>query len=93
MYDVSRELRIPLMAGSSVPLAARRPALEIPPGSEITEAVSIHGGGLESYDFHALEVLQSIVEARRGGEVGISRVEVVADENFDKATQQPGLAA
>ncbi len=24
----------------------------------ITEAVRIHGGGIESYDFHALEVLQ-----------------------------------
>lgn len=89
MYDVARQLGMNLLAGSSVPLAERRPQMEIPPGAEITEAVSIHGGGLESYDFHALEVLQSIVEARRGGESGIARVELLADEKYDQAEKQP----
>ena len=62
MYDTARALRIPFMAGSSVPLAERRPPFELPPGAKIEDAVSIHGGGVESYDFHALELLQSIVE-------------------------------
>jgi hypothetical protein len=75
MYDTSRDLGIPLMAGSSVPLAERRPALDLPAGARIAEAVSIHGGGVESYDFHALENLQSFVEARQGGETGIASVE------------------
>ena len=47
MYDTAREMKIPFMAGSSVPLAQRVPACEIPPGSKIIEAVSIHGGGLD----------------------------------------------
>ena len=68
MVDTSNELRFPLMAGSSVPLAQRRPAMELPRDAVIREAVSIHGGGLESYDFHALEVLQSVVEHRQGRE-------------------------
>ena len=59
MVDTARAMKIPLMAGSSVPLAERRPPLELPGGAKIVEAVSIHGGGVESYDFHALEVLQS----------------------------------
>src|SRR2546430_4558620 len=63
------------MAGSSVPLAERRPALELPAGARIDEAVSIHGGGVESYDFHALEILQSLIEARPGGETGVASVE------------------
>ncbi len=88
MYDTARELRIPLMAGSSVPLAERRPVLELPAGSRIAEAVSIHGGGFESYDFHALEVLQSMVEARHGGETGIARVQYFSGEALWKAAEE-----
>jgi hypothetical protein len=77
MLAVSRELKIPFMAGSSVPLAQRRPPFELPENAVIEEAVSIHSGGMESYDFHALEVLQSIVEARRGGETGVSEIQLL----------------
>jgi hypothetical protein len=85
MYDTARELGIPFMAGSSVPLAQRVPALELKPGAEIVEAVSIHGGGLESYDFHGIEVLQSLVEARKGGEPGIAHVEFLQGDALWKA--------
>ena len=43
--------------------------------AELASAVSIHGGPLEAYDFHGLEVLQSVVEVRRGGAQGISTVQ------------------
>jgi len=88
MYDTTVELGIPFMAGSSVPLAERRPPLEIPPGAEIAEAVSIHGGGVESYDFHALEVLQSMVEARKGGETGVARVQFLEHEALWRAADE-----
>jgi hypothetical protein len=88
MYDEAKLLGIPLMAGSSVPLAQRVPPIEVPAGAQIDEAVSIHGGGIESYDFHALEVLQSMIEARRGGETGVSRVELLAGDAFAKALGQ-----
>ncbi|MSU77777.1 MAG: hypothetical protein EXS16_06745 [Gemmataceae bacterium] len=88
MFDTCQELGIPLMAGSSVPLAQRQPAMELPGNSRIQEAVSIHAGGVESYDFHALENLQSIVEARRGGESGVRAVEFLrGDALFDAARQ------
>ena len=74
MANVRRH-HIPMMAGSSVPLAQRIPNLELPAAAPIEEAVSIHGGPLESYDFHALEVLQSMVENRNDGETGVSKVE------------------
>ena len=77
MMHVARELKIPFMAGSSVPLAQRRPPLEMPDEAVIEEAVSIHSGPLEVYDFHALEVLQSLVEARRGGETGVSEIQLL----------------
>ncbi|MBI1314707.1 twin-arginine translocation signal domain-containing protein [bacterium] len=85
MFDTAREHRMPLLAGSSVPLAQRRPPLELPADCEIEEVVSIHGGGLESYDFHGLEVLQSLVEQRRGGETGIAQIELLTGDAFEAA--------
>lgn len=88
MYDTSRQMGFPLMAGSSVPLSERRPPLDLPAGAEIEEAVSIHGGGVESYDFHGAEVLQSLVEFRPGGETGISQIEFLEGEALKKAGQE-----
>jgi len=77
MVDTSQHLGIPLMAGSSVPLAQRRPPLELPRGARIVEAVSIHGGPIEAYGFHAFELLQSQVESRLGGETGVVSMEAL----------------
>lgn len=85
MYDVARSCGIPLMAGSSVPLGQRRPGLELPPNADIEEAVAVHGGGIEVYDFHGFELLQSFVEARRGGETGIASVEFLTGEALARA--------
>jgi hypothetical protein len=87
MYDVCREHRIPFMAGSSVPLAQRRPALELPANCVVEEAVSIHGGPFEIYDFHGLEVLQAFIEARRGGETGVTHVEFLPREALFRAAE------
>ena len=77
MLDTSRQLGIPLMAGTSVTLGERKPPLELPRGAKIMEAVAIHGGPIEAYGFHAFELLQSFVESRQGGETGIVSVESV----------------
>ncbi len=75
MYDRSRALKFPLMAGSSLPVAWRRPPMELDLGSEITHAVVAAHGPKESYGFHALETLQCMMERRRGGETGIASVQ------------------
>lgn len=87
MYDTARKLGIPLMAGSSVPLGMRIPSYEFPAGSECEEIVSVHGGPPEVYDFHAFEVLESIVESRKGGETGISSVEFLTGDAMWKAAE------
>ncbi len=96
MAATAKALSIPFMAGSSVPLAERRPPLELPQGAVLEEAVAVHGGPLESYDFHALEVLQSLVEARRGGETGVSEVQLLEGEQVWEAARagrwSPSLA-
>jgi hypothetical protein len=84
------------MAASSVPLAERRPPLELPPGAQIDQAVSIHGGAIESYDFHGLEVLESMVEGRRGQETGVARVQFLEGDALWRAADDnlwsPALA-
>src|SRR2546428_10019054 len=42
MSDTAHAMKIPFMAGSSVPLAQRRPPLELPARAKIEEAVSIY---------------------------------------------------
>jgi hypothetical protein len=88
MYDTVRAKGIPFMAGSSVPLAHRIPDVAVPQEAPIVEAVSIHGGPLESYDFHGLEVLESNIELRRGGEQGIRSVQVLAGDELLAAAQR-----
>ena len=75
MVDEARAVGMPLMGGSSVPLAERKPALELASDAVIEEAISIHGGGFESYDFHAFDVLQSFVEGRSNTKSGVASVE------------------
>ena len=87
IYECSQREGIPLMAGSSVPLAQRDPPLTLPRAADIVEAVSIHGGPVEAYDFHALEVLQSLVESRRGGETGVRCIEFLDGKRLWKAAR------
>lgn len=87
MYDTAKEHGIPFMAGSSVPLGQRIPPIDLPAGADIEQAVSIHGGGYETYDFHGLEVLQSFVESRNGGETGVSQVELLWGDKLKKAVK------
>jgi hypothetical protein len=74
MYDRARELRMPFMAGSSLPVGFRGQAMDLPLDSPIEAAVGVGYGGLEAYGFHALEFYQCHVERRRGAERGVKRV-------------------
>lgn len=75
IYDRAKELNVPMMAGSSLPYCRRDPVLEHPIGTEITEAVAIGGGELDSYGIHTLEMLQCMIERRAGGETGVETVQ------------------
>ena len=88
MYDTAIAMKIPFMAGSSVPLATRRPSLELPKGIEYDSAIAIHGGPFEAYDFHGLEVLFSMIESRKGGESGVSSAQFLDGDALWKAEEQ-----
>jgi hypothetical protein len=87
MYDTSRRMGFPLMAGSSLPVTWRTPSVEMPFGARIRDAVCVCYGGVDSYDFHGLETLQCMVERRQGGETGIKWLQAYRGDAFWKAHQ------
>jgi hypothetical protein len=82
MYDTSRRMGFPYMAGSSLPVTWRIPSVEMPLGSRIREALSVCYGGVDSYDFHGLETIQCMVERRRGAETGVKWVQAYRGDKF-----------
>jgi hypothetical protein len=70
----------PLMAGSSLPVTWRMPDVEMPSGAEVEEVMGLALGGIDSYDFHALETIQCMAERRKGGETGIAWVQALRGE-------------
>jgi len=81
MVEDSRRLGFPFYAGSSLPVTWRLPAVEMPYDVPLSESVCVAYGGVDSYDFHALETAQCMSERRQGGEVGIRSVHAVRDEH------------
>ena len=82
MYDTSRRMGFPMMAGSSLPVTWRTPSIEMPLGARIREALCVCYGGVDSYDFHGLETLQCMVERREGGESGVKWVQAYRGDAF-----------
>ena len=88
MYDWSRELKFPLMAGSSVSVTFRRPALDPPLGVEMESALAVGGGWVaDGGIFHILETLQAFAERRKGGEKGVRAVQLLKGEAAWKAAE------
>jgi hypothetical protein len=85
MYDTARTMGFAFMAGSSLPVTWRTPALDLPLGAAVSEAVCVGYGGVDSYDFHALETLQCMVERRKGGETGVRWLQAYRGDAFWQA--------
>ena len=62
MDEMARQMKIPFLAGSSLPVAWRMPPFEPPRDCEIEAALTIGYGGFEDYGFHAIEAHQCLLE-------------------------------
>jgi hypothetical protein len=79
IYDTAQEMKIPLMAGSSVPVAWRRPPVDVKDDVELKQIVGLSYHTLDGYGFHGMEMVQTLAERRKGGETGIKSVQCLVD--------------
>ena len=82
MVADAKRLGFEFLAGSSLPVTRRMPAIDMPYNTPLIESVCAGYGGMDSYDFHGLETAQCMSERRRGGEVGIRRVLALRGEKM-----------
>lgn len=88
IYETARELKVPLMAGSSVPGTWRHPPADVDRGAALSEIVAFTYGSTDAYGFHALEVVQSLAEQRKGGETGVRSVQCLGGDAVWKALDE-----
>ena len=81
MVEISRELKFPMLAGSTIPVSWRIPAIDTPYGAKQKYAVGISFSGLDIYGFHLLDGLQAVVERRKGGETGVRAVQCLEGQD------------
>ncbi len=81
MVEISKELKFPMLAGSTIPVSVRVPAIDTPHGVRQNYAVGISFSGLDIYGFHLLDGLQAVVERRKGGETGVSAVQCLEGQD------------
>ncbi|MDB5352061.1 MAG: hypothetical protein JWN86_3308 [Planctomycetota bacterium] len=88
IYDTARELKIPLMAGSSVSGSWRHPAADVARDARVSEIVAFTYGTTDAYGFHGLEAVQALAEQRRGGETGVRSVQCLSGDDVWKAMDE-----
>lgn len=92
MVDISHELNFAFTAGSSLPVTWRMPAIEMPDGADVEELLGVSIGSIDSYDFHALEMIQCMAERRRGGETGVIAMQALRGDAVWKAMEASNWA-
>jgi len=80
IYSATQRMKIPLMAGSSLPGLWRYPPANTRRDAKLKEIVAVSYGSLDAYGFHALEMVQCLAERRAGGETGVKSVFCLEDE-------------
>ena len=92
MVASSQRLGFLLLGGSSLPHCRYWPPAAVA-GAEIEEMVGLFHRPIESYAFHSLETVQSLIEDRRGGETGVRSVTAWVGDSLRQAEKGAGWPA
>jgi len=92
MVEISKELKFPFMAGSSIPVMYREPEMDVPLGAPVRHAVALGWGNRDSYGFHLLETIQCLIERRQGGETGVRAVQAFDGDDVWKFLDETAWA-
>jgi hypothetical protein len=85
IYDEAQRLKMPLMAGSSVPGLWREPPIDTERDRPLKEIAAVSYHRLDTYGIHALEMVQCLAERRKGGETGVKQVRTLTGDEVWKA--------
>jgi len=88
LHDTAKELKVPLMAGSSLPVLWRYPPVDVKRDAKLKEIVAVSYHSLDAYGYHALEMVQCLTERRAGGETGVKQVQTLTGEAVWKAMDE-----
>ncbi len=88
MVTTSQRLGFLLLGGSSVPHCRYLRNTDFH-SADIEEVVSVFHRPLESYAFHSLEIVQSLIEDRPGGESGVQSMTAWVGDDLVKAQKDP----
>ena len=89
IYDRAAALKIPLMAGSTLPLTWRRPPADVPRDAKLLKMMALNYGPLEGYGYHSLEMVQCLAERRAGGAAGVRSVQCLSGKAVWESGQPP----
>jgi hypothetical protein len=90
MVADAKRLDFPFLAGSSLPVTERIPAIDLPMGTRLYESLCVCYGGVDSYDIHGLETAQCMSERRRGGEDGVRSIQALRGQKmWDQLAARP----
>jgi hypothetical protein len=86
MYNELKRRNLPFMGGSSIPHNPHVPSFDVRLIQEAKDLLVIsYSTAVEAYGYHALELLQSLAEQRRGGETGVRAVTAIEGDQVWEA--------
>ena len=77
--------KIDVLAGTPLAVTWRLPEVDLIPGTPLSEALIVVQGASPGAELHALDGLLPVLEKRRGGESGVSRVRFIEGNDVWRA--------